>query len=139
MHFFPTILDAAKTVWVTSLRRTLASYIRNPNARVAISKGTSAVKLLQQNPPVVNCGCLLTCMCVPVLKPNSTTLAGSKLVRSRSQTGSKPNSIMLSGTNRLRTSSEPTSVMEFGFYIARQHHSCTARYRDTDCSQHSVL
>jgi len=31
------------------------------------------------------------------LKPNSITLAGSKLVRSWSQTGSKPNSITLSG------------------------------------------
>ena len=28
----------------------------------------------------------------------------------------KPNSITLSGSNQLRTSSEPTSVMEFGFY-----------------------
>ena len=29
--------------------------------------------------------------------------------------GSKPNSIMLSDSNQLRTSSEPASVMEFGF------------------------
>jgi len=27
----------------------------------------------------------------------------------------KPNSITLSGSNQLRTSSEPASVMEFGF------------------------
>jgi len=36
------------------------------------------------------------------------------------EAGSKPNSITLSGSNRLRTSfqtsSEPASVMEFGFY-----------------------
>jgi len=50
------------------------------------------------------------------LKPNSITLAGLKLVRSWSQTGSKPNSITLSGSNQLRISSEPASVMEFGFY-----------------------
>jgi len=46
------------------------------------------------------------------LKPNSITLAGSKLVRSWSQTGSK-----LVG-DQLRTSFEPSSVMEFGFYEA---------------------
>jgi len=44
------------------------------------------------------------------LKPNSITLAGSKPVRSWSQTGSK-----LVG-DQLRTSFEPASVMEFGFY-----------------------
>jgi len=55
-----------------------------------------------------------------LLKPNSITLAGSKLVRSWSQTGSKPNSITLSGSElvqswfeaaseQLRTSSEPAS------------------------------
>ena len=42
------------------------------------------------------------------LKPNSITLAGSKLVRSWSPTGSKPNSITLSGSklvaDKLRTS-----------------------------------
>ena len=38
---------------------------------------------------------------VCVLKPNSITLAGSKLVRSWSQTGSKPNSV--TGSNQLRT------------------------------------
>jgi len=43
-------------------------------------------------------------------KPNSITLAGSKLVRGWSQTGSKSNSITLSGSNQLRTSSEPDSV-----------------------------
>jgi len=42
------------------------------------------------------------------LKPNSITLAASKLVRSWSQTGSK-----LVG-DQLRTSIEPASVMEFG-------------------------
>jgi len=35
----------------------------------------------------------------------------------------KPNSVMLSGSNQLRTSSEPTSVMEFGFPV----HSMLAR------------
>jgi len=59
------------------------------------------------------------------IKPNSITLAGSKL----SQTGSKPNSITLSGSklvadrfeagrwpasNLSVTSFEPDSVMEFG-------------------------
>jgi len=45
------------------------------------------------------------------LKPNSTTLAGSDF-----GAGSKPNSITLSSSNQLRTSSEPASVMKFGFY-----------------------
>jgi len=40
-------------------------------------------------------------------KPNSSTLAVSKLVRTWSQTGSKPNSITLSGSSQLRTSFEP--------------------------------
>ena len=31
----------------------------------------------------------------------------------------KPNSITLSGSNQFRTSSEPASVMEFGFYHGR--------------------
>jgi len=52
------------------------------------------------------------------LKPNSIMLAGSKPVRSWSQTGSKPKSNTLSGSklvgDRLRTSFEPDSVMEFG-------------------------
>jgi len=41
-----------------------------------------------------------------LLKPNYITLAGSK-----------PNSITLSDSNQLRISSEPASVMEFGFYL----------------------
>jgi len=78
-----------------------------------------------------------------ISKPNSITLACSKLVRSLSQTGSKPNSITLSGSklvadtfevgsklvadrfeagwrpasNMSATSFEPASVMEFGFYL----------------------
>jgi len=43
------------------------------------------------------------------LKPNSITLAASKLVRSWSQTGLKL------VADQLRTSFEPDSVMEFGF------------------------
>ena len=54
----------------------------------------------------VNC----LCLSVTELKPNSITLAGSKLVRSWSQTGLK-----LVG-DQLRTSFEPASVMKFGFY-----------------------
>jgi len=52
--------------------------------------------------------------CYPVahLKLNSITLAGSKLVRSWSQTGSK-----LVG-DQLRNSFKPASVMEFGFYCS---------------------
>ena len=41
--------------------------------------------------------------------PNSITLAGSKLVRSWSQTGSKPNSITLSGQSWSATNFEPAS------------------------------
>jgi len=56
--------------------------------------------------------------CCCFLKPNSITLADSKLVRSCSQTGSKPNSITLSGSklvgDQLRTSFEPDSVTKFG-------------------------
>ena len=48
-------------------------------------------------------------------------VAGSKLVRSWSQTGTKPNSTTLSASNQLRTSSEPDSVMEFGFKRATVH------------------
>jgi len=40
------------------------------------------------------------------LKPNSITLAGSKLVRSLSQTGTKPNSITLSGSKLVRSWSQ---------------------------------
>jgi len=51
------------------------------------------------------------------LAPNmfgaSSELA-SVMVRSWSQTGSKPNSITLSSSNQLLTSSEPVSVMGFG-------------------------
>ena len=53
-------------------------------------------------------------LCMP-LKPNFSTLAGSELVQSWFEAGSKPNSITLSGSNQLRTSSEPARVMEFGF------------------------
>jgi len=64
------------------------------------------------------------------LKPNSITLAGSKLVRSWSQTGSKLSGSKLVADrfeagrtsemvcDQLRTSLEPDSVMEFGFYTA---------------------
>jgi len=90
MHFFPTILEAAKTVWVTSLRRTLASYNRIPNALVAISKGTPVVKLLQRNPPVLNCGCQLTSLLAVKrlrgyvrVSQSSWFEAGSKLVADR--------------------------------------------------------
>jgi len=56
------------------------------------------------------------------LKPNSITLAGSKLVRSRFEAGSKlvTDSVMEFGfepvCDQLRTSFEPASVMESGFY-----------------------
>jgi len=78
---------------------------------------THLICMITQQPPSQ---CALSAFVpVPVLlKPNSITLAGSKLVRSWSQTGSKPNSITLSDSNHLLTSSEPTSVMEFGFYCA---------------------
>jgi len=36
------------------------SILPNPNALVAVSNGMQAVKLLQQNPPVVKQGCWLT-------------------------------------------------------------------------------
>jgi len=53
----------------------------------------------------------LMCHGYRVVKPNSITLAGSKLARSWSQTGSKPNSIILSGSKLVRslsaTSFEP--------------------------------
>jgi len=52
------------------------------------------------------------------LKPNSITLAGSKLVADH---GFEPDSVMEYGfepvCDQLRTSFEPASVMEFGFYI----------------------
>ena len=135
MHFFPTILEAAKTVWVTSLRRTLASYNRIPNALVAISKGTPVVKLLQRNPPVLNCGCQLTSLlAVKRLRGYVRVSQSSWFEAGRRQVRSQIPLCYL-----VRTSSEPTSVMEFGFHIARQHSSCTARYSDTDCSQHSVV
>jgi len=51
-----------------------------------------------------------------LLKPDSITLAGSKLVRSWSQTSSK-----LVG-DQLRASFEPASVMEFGVYRPDVHY-----------------
>ena len=52
------------------------------------------------------------------LKPNSITLAGSKLVADH---GFEPDSVMEYGfepvCDQLWTSFEPASVMEFGFYI----------------------
>ena len=65
------------------------------------------------------------------LKPNSITLAGSKLVADRFEAGRRPasnlsatsfepDSVMEFGfepvCDQLRTSFEPASVMEFGFY-----------------------
>jgi len=46
-------------------------------------------------------------------RPNSITLAGSKLVRSWFETGSK---LVEPVCDQLRTSFEPASLMEFGFY-----------------------
>jgi len=48
------------------------------------------------------------------LKPNSITLAGSELVRSWSQAGSKLVANQLA-CDQLRSSFEPASVIEFGF------------------------
>jgi len=60
------------------------------------------------------------CRCGLLLKPNSITLAGSKLVRSWSPTSFEPDSVMEFGfepvCDQLRTSFEPVSVVEFGFY-----------------------
>ena len=64
-------------------------------------------------------------------KPNSITLAGSKLVRAKFRytswfrAGSKqaPNQLRTSSElapNRFGASCEPASVMEFGFYISRE-------------------
>jgi len=46
------------------------------------------------------------------LKPNSITLAGSKLVADRFEAGRRP------ASNLSAISFEPASVMEFGFYCA---------------------
>jgi len=43
-------------VQVTLLRRTLL----NPDVLVAISKSIQAIKLLEQNPPVLSCACRIT-------------------------------------------------------------------------------
>jgi len=53
------------------------------------------------------------------LKPNSITLAGSKLVPDRFEAKFHYATWFEPASNQLRTSSEATSVMEFGFYTAR--------------------
>jgi len=49
------------------------------------------------------------------LKPNSITLAGSELVRRWFEAGSNQIAWWNLASNQLRTSSEPATVMEFGF------------------------
>jgi len=61
-----------------------------------------------------------------LLKPNSITLADSKLVRSGSPTSFESDRLMEFGfepvCDQLRTSFEPASVMEFGFLNTESIH-----------------
>ena len=54
-----------------------------------------------------------------MVKPNSITLAGS--LRTGSEHASKLDDRPNFSSNQLRTSSEPTSVMEFGFFDTQTH------------------